>query len=86
MSYWTFLINIFTYDSLIIIKLFFKSHDFLFIGYDDEREFNRHTGKISPQTFKSTDESDLRVRFISDHKVSKIGVIISIEYIDDGKC
>ena len=58
------------------------SHDFLFIESNNPTKL---TGRIPPQTIKSLDDSDMIIRFTSDHKFTKNGFKIRISYVDDGK-
>ena len=63
---------------------FYSSHDFLFIE-NGQGELRKLTGKIPPQIIKSTNESELTIRFTTDHKGSKKGFRMAIRYVLDGK-
>ena len=62
---------------------FFPSHDFLFIEYG-EFESIELTGKISSKIIKSYDDSDVVIRFTSDHKGFANGVKLRILYVHAG--
>ena len=62
----------------------YSSHDFLFIE-NGKGEFRKLTGKIQPQIIKSINESELTIRFTTDHKGSKKGFRMSVRYVLDGK-
>ena len=61
-----------------------KSHDYFYIGHDGG-EFTSYTGRIPPQTNISAVDSDMILRFTSDNRVTKLGLKIRIDYVDDGK-